>query len=81
MSQQQIRITPSFVILHDKMNRINKGVSFYLFATAESAKDFWYSSNAGSRHSAPIERVNCISKFDMMNRINDLITDVQYDKS
>lgn len=74
------RISPSFVILYDEKELINKGVDRYIFSTKQEARGFWLSSGQ-SLASFKSETVKPFSKADMISRINDMYSELLYSKN
>jgi hypothetical protein len=68
--KEPIRITPSFVVLHDYGQQIELGKQAYVFPTVQSARDFWKLNSSNPRITASVERVFPRDKSHMLELIN-----------
>lgn len=68
--KEAIRITPSFVVLYDMGEHIEKGKTAYVFPTVQSAQDYWKQNSGKPRMTACTERIMPRSKAHMLELIN-----------
>lgn len=71
--KEPIRITPSFVVLHDMGEQIEQGKTAYVFPTVQAAQSYWKKHSGQSRMTACTERVMPRDKAHMLDLINSYL--------